>query len=72
MIIVVPADNPDIVPLVTPMVATAVLLLLHVPPGELLLIVIDDPAQTPVAPVITADAGFTVTIVVTVQPKPNE
>ena len=64
---VVPADTPDTVPEL-PIVATAVLLLLQVPPDVTSLRVIDDPEQTEEEPVILAGRGFTVTVVVTVVP----
>jgi hypothetical protein len=50
------------------MVATAVLLLLQMQPVVALLKVVVAPVQRPVAPVIEAGDGLTVTIVVTTQP----
>ena len=50
-----------------PIVATAVLLLLHVPPGVAFVNVVDDPAQSELRPDMP-DSGFTVTVIVVTQP----
>lgn len=55
-----------------PIVAIAVLLLLHEPPVVALARVADTPTQTEDAPVMPAGSGFTVAGVVTVQPVPRE
>ena len=49
-------------------VATAVLLLLQVPPGVASESVVDNPAQTCGIPVIGSMPGITVTTVVAIQP----
>jgi hypothetical protein len=56
--------------LLEPIVATAVLLLLHVPPVVVLASVVELPTQAPVTPVIEAGNALTVTEAVTLQPKP--
>jgi hypothetical protein len=66
-IFAVPPDTPVISPVVTFAIATVVLLLLHVPPNIALLSVIVVPWHTVVVPVIGA-TGFTVTVVVAIQP----
>jgi hypothetical protein len=64
-----------LIPLTTPVpattVATAVLLLLHVPPGLVLLSVVVCPTQVVSEPVIAFGGGFTVTVVIRVQPVPS-
>ena len=52
-------------------VATAVLLLLHVPPVIASPNVIMEPAQTVVPPDIDGGIGFTVTVIVLTQPEPS-
>lgn len=64
----VPASTPVTTPVAGIMVAVAVLLLLQVPPALASLSVTDAPSHTPVAPVIVAGSGFTVTLAVAVQP----
>jgi len=59
------------VPLTGLIAATRGLLLLHVPPPKVLDSVIAEPIHKPVAPVIAGD-GFTVNILVTIQPVPSE
>ena len=71
VIIAVPALTPDATPLKEPIVATAMLLLLHVPPIVASLSVVVLPTQTAVTPVIAAGSGLTVIIVVVRQPVPN-
>jgi len=69
----VPAETPVSTPEPEPTVATAVVLLLHVPPGTALMSVILPPTHTlmpgvPTVPMIGPGNGFTVTVVVTKQP----
>lgn len=64
---VVPPDTPATMPVVTPMVATAVLLVVHVPP-PVLLSVTGDPMHIVVLPVIADGSGLTVTVVTAVHP----
>lgn len=56
---VVPAVNPDTIPFAGPTTATPLLLLVHVPPLEPSVRVIDDPAHTEPEPPI-AVGGLTV------------
>jgi hypothetical protein len=49
-------------------VATEELLLLHTPPGDPLLSVVDNPAHMVVLPDITVGRGLTVTVCTAVQP----
>jgi hypothetical protein len=56
------------VPLAEPIVATAVLLLVHVPPPDVLLRVADVPGQAVNTPVMAAGNGLTVNVVVLIQP----
>jgi len=65
---VVPASTPVIIPLLVPMVATVVLLLVHEPPDVALLSVVVRPTHTLVVPEIAAGRGFTVSTVVAIQP----
>ena len=58
------------IPVAEPIVAIAVLLLLHVPPEVASLRLEVNPEQTTESPVITGGAGFTVTVCVAVQPGP--
>jgi hypothetical protein len=70
---VVPAVMPVAVPLPAPdgiMVATAVLVLVHVPPGVASLSPIVDPRHMDVNPCIAAGTGLTVTTAVSKQPAP--
>lgn len=53
------------------MVATDVLLLVHAPPTEVLLKVVVVPGQAVSTPVIAAGNGFTVCILVPIQPVGN-
>jgi hypothetical protein len=53
---------PDTMPVAEPITATAVLLLLHVPPVDALLSVVLDPRHTLAVPVI-AVTGLTLTLV---------
>ena len=68
----VPPDTPVTTPEPDPIVATVVRLLVHVPPGEVLLNVVVDPTHTEVVPVIGAGASTTVTVVVASVPQPFE
>jgi hypothetical protein len=70
-IIAVPFVTPVAVPVDEPMLATAVLLLLHVPPVEALLSDIVDPGHNAATPVI-GDADPTVTVVVERHPVVSE
>jgi hypothetical protein len=65
---VVPVATPIAIPDDEPIVATAVLLLLHLQPGVVLFRVVVAPRQMEVAPVIAAGAGLMVTTVVTTHP----
>lgn len=67
----VPAATPVNTPLVEPIVPTAILLLLQLPPVIPSINVIVLPEHTVVGPVIGPGAGFTVTVVVTKQPVGN-
>ncbi len=64
----VPPAIPVITPVEEPTVATAVLLLVHVPLPAASVKVIVDPAQTGVLPEIAAGRALTVTVVVVIQP----
>lgn len=64
-----PTLIPETMPVEDPTTAIAVELLLHVPPGVLLLSVVVLPLHTSVVPVIAAGNGFTVTVAV-VKPVP--
>jgi hypothetical protein len=68
VIIAVPCDTPVITPEEVPAVATAVLLLDQVPPGDVSPSVIVDATQTVVAPVMALGSGFTVKVSVLAQP----
>ena len=59
MIIAVPAATPLTTPVVEPMVAIPVLLLLHVPPDVMSLSVVELPTQTLVVPVMGAGDELT-------------
>jgi hypothetical protein len=64
----VPADTPTTVPEAEPMVATAVLLLLHLQPDVPLLNVVVAPRQRVVVPEMEVGEVFTTTVVVAEQP----
>lgn len=68
--VVVPAVTPVTTPLAA-IVATAVVLLLHVPPAGVPVSAVDDPSHTVSVPSIGFGSGVTVTIVVLLQPEPN-
>jgi len=64
----VPDVTPLTTPVVEPMVATEVLVLLHVPPDVPSVNVVVLPAQTEVVPEIVAGTAFTVTTAIARQP----
>ena len=68
VIVELPADTPVNVPLVEPIVATAMLPLVHVPPKGVALNVVVDPAHTTAVPVIGPGVVFTVTSFVAKHP----
>ena len=68
----VPADTPVTIPVEDPAVATAVLPLLHAPPGVTSLNAVVAPIQTLVAPVIPEGSGLTVTVTMDAQPVTSE
>ena len=63
----VPPATPVAMPVEDPMVAIAVLVLLHVPPA-LLLSTVGSPTQTDAVPPIAAGIAFTLTVLVAKQP----
>ena len=65
--VAVPADTPFTIPVV-PIVATAVLLLLQVPPAVASVKGMVWPWHTPVGPAIATGDGFTAIITVALQP----
>jgi len=65
---VVPASTPVAIPLLLPIVATAVVLLVQVPPVDVLLSVVVRPTQTLAVPEMDAGRGLTVSTVVVIQP----
>lgn len=67
--ITVPFDTPHITPLELPIVATAGLLLLHVPPVLVLVSVVQSPLHTLSEPPIAAGSVFTVTTAVAEHPE---
>jgi hypothetical protein len=72
MIVAVPADTPVTWPVVRPgvsAVATAVLLLLQLPPAVVSVRVMERPAHTAASPVI-GDKALTIMELITVQPVP--
>lgn len=71
VIVEVPAIFPVTIPEDEPMVATIVLLLVHVPEPDELLRTDVPPMQTFILPDIVAGEGFTVTVVTTLQPVLN-
>ena len=72
MMFVVPDNTPKTMPDDEPIVAIAVLLLLHVPPVVASASDADTPTQIDDGPVMPAGSWFTVAGVVVVQPVPNE
>ena len=71
MILVVPAARPERMPDADPIVPTATLLLLHVPPVAVSLREVLAPAQTEAMPEMAEGNGSTVSIVVLKQPAAN-
>lgn len=67
---VVPAPAAETVPVVLPIVATELVLLLHTPPAIASVYVLTLPMHKEDAPVIAAGKGRTVTVLVTAQPGP--
>ncbi len=68
VIIAMPFDTPEIMPVVAPTVAIAVALLLQVPPVVVLVNVVNAPAHIAREPVMGAGVGLTVTAINTEQP----
>jgi hypothetical protein len=66
--VVVPPDTPLTMPLDAPTVATAVALLVQVPPPVASLRAVVDPGQTVVVPVMEGTEAFTVTAFIAIQP----
>lgn len=71
MIVDVPADTPVTIPVVPPINATPVALLLQVPGALASVSGVVSPAHTSNVPLIRAGNGFTVTIAVIIQPVGN-
>jgi hypothetical protein len=69
---VVPKVTADTTPVPEPIVATAVLVLNHVPPLRPFVSVMVEPTQTADGPPIAVGDVYIVTRVVTRQPEPNE
>ena len=63
--IAVPVVTPETIPVVAPTVATATLLLLHVPPPGLSVRVVVAPVQTSKDPVMPDVMGMTVIVLIT-------
>ena len=68
MMVAVPPVIPVRIPVVAPIVPTAVLLLLQVPPVLASLRVVVLPAHIGVVPIMAPGVGFTVIVVVVLQP----
>jgi len=71
VIVTTPSVMPVTVPDVEPMVATAVLLLLHTPPLVISVNVIVKPTHTLLVPPMAAGFGLTVKLVTAIQPVVN-
>jgi hypothetical protein len=69
--VTVPEETPVTIPVEEPTVATAVLLLIQVPPNVVSLNVAVDPEQIPETPAIAPGEGLIVTVALTEQP-PDE
>jgi hypothetical protein len=67
----VPADIPAATPVVASIVALDVLLLLHVPPGTVLVKVVVLPTHTCATPLIAGGRVTTVTALIALQPVPS-
>jgi hypothetical protein len=72
VIVIDPLAIPVATPVIGSMVATALLLLVHVPDAVALDKVVVEPIHVFGVPVIAAGSGSTVTFVVLIQPVPNE
>lgn len=68
--VVVPITTPVTIPVERPTVATPGALLVQVPPPGLNTVTVA-PAQTAIGPVMAVGSGFTVTVMVVVQPVPS-
>ena len=68
--VVVSAAMPDTSPVSAPIVAAAVLVLVHVPPPNVLLKVVVLPMHTDLFPVIAVGTAYTVSVIVAIQPAP--
>ena len=68
MINAVPANSPVTIPDDEPMMATVVLLLVHVPPAGVEFSVVVNPTQTVSVPVMFVGLALIVTIAVLIQP----
>ena len=68
VMVAVPVEMPVTRPVAEPTVATAGLLLLHVPPGVADVSVVTAPIQTVDVPAIVAGSGLTVTTAVAIHP----
>jgi hypothetical protein len=66
VIVEVPSVKPETIPEEDPIVATDVLLLIHVPLGVTSVSATVEPKHTPVGPPIAAGSGFTVTTAVAI------
>jgi hypothetical protein len=64
VIVVLPAATPVIIPEVKSTVATAVVLLLQLPPAMLLLNIMVEPLQTEAGPLIVPAVGTGLTVIV--------
>lgn len=71
MIVTEPAEIPETIPEVDPIVAIDVLLLVHVPPVDASDSVVILPTHTAIVPVIAAGNGLTVNANVVKQPAGN-
>lgn len=68
LIVVTPVDTPVTIPLPDPIVATPVLLLDHVPPGEPSVSVKGNPVHAIGEPEMASGSGLTVTVIMAKQP----
>ena len=69
--VTVPDATPDTAPLDAPTVATDVLELLHDPPAVPLVSVVVEPTHTTAVPAFEPGRGFTVAVMVRIQPVDN-
>ena len=72
VITVVPVETPETMPVLLPIVATAVLLLVQAPLVAVLVRVMFEPGQTLVAPEIPDGVLFTVSVADAAVPQPFE